>query len=230
MTRRLVSVMDPKPKVPVFLFDIDGTCADHSARLPYIDRALPPEQRDWARFHEECHLDPPIRAVCQLARALHYGHIPLIFATGRMEHQREKTAGWLSENIATGWSGYMCPYQGFDYNEHAWDAQWQPKGGFPWLLMRAEGDFREDTIIKGEMLDRIQIYLKARMPDYEVVMAFEDRPRICDLWRARGLTVAKIGAWTEDKQAPASEAFAKIAEVIAEQIGTDDEQLGLEKA
>lgn len=194
-------------KVSSYIFDIDGTLADHSHRLPLISRELPKEQRNWKRFHEDCHLDPPILATCKLARTLHYAHAPIIFLTGRMEEQRSKTVRWLVDHTDIPWWGPpMGPYQGFDYNEFS-QAKWQPIGAFPWLLMRNDGDLREDIIVKGEWLDRIQEYFKYRMEDFEVVMAFEDRPRICKLWEERGLVVAKIGNWTEEQQATPAEAW-----------------------
>lgn len=226
MTRRLVNVMDTpiNPEVAVYLFDIDGTCADHSARLPLIDRALPREERNWDKFHEDIHLDPPITAVCRLAKTLHFAPAPLIFLTGRMENQREKTTRWLVDHTDIPyWGTTYGPYQGFEHDYN----MWKPKGRFPWLLMRPQGDSRDDTVVKGEWLDRIQAYFAAKMPGYAVTMAFEDRPHICALWQSRGLTVAKIGDWTEAKQAPIGEAWQK---QIREAIGTDDEQLGLEKA
>lgn len=230
MTRHLVSIMDKKrdTRIPVYIFDIDGTLADHSGRLPHIANArdLPKDQRDaaWARFHEECHLDPPIEATCKLARTLHFAHAPIIFLTGRMDEQRSKTTRWLVEHTGIPyWGGPMGPYQGFDHFEGAM-TPWQPNGGFPWLLMRPNGDRREDTIVKGEWLTRVEAYIASRMPEFVVSMAFEDRPRICELWEKRGLTVAKIGNFTEDQQHPASEAWPAPAAIededdIADRIG-----------
>lgn len=217
MTRRLVNIMDKRDtRVSMYIFDIDGTLADHSGRLPYIAdvRGKPKAERDaaWARFHDECHLDPPIEATCKLARTLHYAHAPLIFLTGRMEEQRTKTTRWLVEHTGISyWGGQMGPYQGFDHFKGAM-VPWQPNGAFPWLLMRPDGDLREDTIVKGEWLDRIEAYISSRMPEFVVAMAFEDRPRICELWEKRGLTVAKIGNWTEAKQATPAEAWPQHAE------------------
>jgi hypothetical protein len=205
--RRLVNIMDKRnSRVPVYLFDIDGTCADHSHRLPLIS-ADREGGKDWATFHDLCDTDPPIEAMCNLAFRLILANAPVIFLTGRMEFQRQKTQEWLALHVHY---GIPSMYLGFEYFEGC-DPEHQPKGAFPWLLMRAEGDFREDTFVKGEWLDRIELYFTKKMPDYNVAMAFEDRPRICELWRQRGLVVAQIGDWTEAQQAPPAEAWGSFA-------------------
>lgn len=190
------------PLQPVYIFDIDGTMADHSHRLHHIvDREV--GKKDWAAFHAGLVFDPPM-VTCHLARSLILAHVPIIFLTGRMEHSRKATQEWLAKHLD--W-GIPAMFNGFKYLERA-QPQWGPSGPFPWLLMRPEGDKRDDTVVKGEWLDRIEAYFDAKMPTYKVTMAFEDRPRICELWKSRGLCVAKIGDWTEEKQAPAAEAWA----------------------
>lgn len=191
---------------PVYIFDIDGTIADHTHRLHLISKERM-EGKDWAAFHDQCHLDPPIVPMCRLARQLILSPAPVIFLTGRMEFQRRKTQEWLAKHVDY---GIAETYRGFDHfpGLTGFGSEWLPSGPFPWLAMRAEEDFREDTVMKGEWLDRIEGYFAAKMPNYKVMMAFEDRPRICELWKQRGLTVAKIGDWREANQSPASEAFA----------------------
>jgi hypothetical protein len=59
------------------------------------------------------------------------------------------------------------------------------------LLMRGEGDYRSDVIVKREMLHYIQAQ------GYEVRLVVDDRPSVCDMWRAEGLTVLQhdSGEW-----------------------------------
>lgn len=168
--------------IPTFIFDIDGTMADHRHRLHLIDKTQEGGAK-WMAFHDACHLDPPIEPVCMLIKALIRDHRPVVFLTGRMEFQRIKTEQWLYDRTA---------------------AQVLQDAPGPWLLMRADQDFREDTIVKPELLDNWMRWT----PGYQPVMAFEDRPRVCDMWRARGLIVAKIGDWTEAQQASPEEAWA----------------------
>ena len=55
------------------------------------------------------------------------------------------------------------------------------------FYMRQEGDYRKDTIIKSEMLD------KMRKDGYNPILAFDDRPAIVQMWRDRDLKVADVG-------------------------------------
>jgi hypothetical protein len=51
------------------------------------------------------------------------------------------------------------------------------------LIMRAEGDFRSDDIIKSE------IYHNHIVDKYNVIGIFDDRPKVVRMWRALGLFV-----------------------------------------
>ncbi|SRR5258708_5185935 len=73
-----------------YVFDIDGTLADITHRLPLIKR----EPKDWDAFFDACHLDTPIVPMVMLARDL-ASRVPVIFASGRAERCREKTKDWL---------------------------------------------------------------------------------------------------------------------------------------
>lgn len=54
------------------------------------------------------------------------------------------------------------------------------------LYMRQTGDKRDDAIVKEE------IYHKFIEPDYCVVGVFDDRPKVCRMWRKLGLNVAQL--------------------------------------
>lgn len=73
-----------------YIFDIDGTLADCTHRLPFIHR----HPKDWSAFYSACVYDKPIRHMIDVARAL-ADHAPLVFATGRNEIVREETKAWL---------------------------------------------------------------------------------------------------------------------------------------
>lgn len=55
-----------------------------------------------------------------------------------------------------------------------------------YLLMRAEGDNRKDSIVKAE------IYNNYIEPDYNVVAVFDDRSQVVDMWRSKGLLTLQI--------------------------------------
>jgi predicted kinase len=57
--------------------------------------------------------------------------------------------------------------------------------------MRAEGDYRADTIVKKEMLDFI------RSQGHNVRLVVDDRPSVVQMWKSQGLTVLEhdSGEW-----------------------------------
>lgn len=55
------------------------------------------------------------------------------------------------------------------------------------LYMRKQDDKRDDTIVKEE------IYRTYIEPEYAVLGVFDDRPKVCRMWRRIGLKVAQVG-------------------------------------
>lgn len=54
------------------------------------------------------------------------------------------------------------------------------------LFMRAFGDGRPDSVVKQEIYDtRIA-------PFYDVRLVVDDRPQVCDMWRANGLNLIQV--------------------------------------
>lgn len=54
------------------------------------------------------------------------------------------------------------------------------------LFMRPDGDSRSDEIIKAEILDR------HILPTWDVVGVIDDRNRVVDMWRSKGLTCLQV--------------------------------------
>lgn len=54
------------------------------------------------------------------------------------------------------------------------------------IFMRRAGDTRKDWIVKHEL------YWEHIAPDFNVVMAFDDRVQVCEMWRAIGIKVAQV--------------------------------------
>ena len=59
------------------------------------------------------------------------------------------------------------------------------RGGFP-LYMRAEDDRRADHVVKAELLEQM------RADGWEPWCAFEDRRRVVDMWREKGLLCCQV--------------------------------------
>ena len=143
------------------IFDIDGTLADVEHRRHFLSGAKPA----WGPFFDEMVNDPPLCDVCLLAELLgdhplvNQGAIKLFLFSGRPETHRKETEDWLLKHARS-------------YFQKA-EA----------LLMRGEGDYRADTIVKKEMLRNIQAQ------GYDVRLVVDDRPSVVEMWKAEGLTV-----------------------------------------
>ena len=57
---------------------------------------------------------------------------------------------------------------------------------FDSLYMRAAGDHRDDGIVKVELMNLV------REAGYEVLLAFEDRTRVVEAYRAAGIPCAQV--------------------------------------
>lgn len=155
--------MDADTNLPqdCIIFDIDGTLADPVNRRPFL-RQTP---KDYDSFHANMDKDPPYRDVCLLAELLgdhplvNQGAIKLFICTGRMEKNREETEFWLSRHVL---SYYKAAEK---------------------IMMRPNGDFRKDHIIKREMLQEI------RNMGYEPRIVIDDRPSVVQMWKDEGVTV-----------------------------------------
>lgn len=117
------------------------------------------DKKDWDKYFSLMHLDTPRHDVITdvLADQLETGsHVILVSA--RPEKYRDVTVEWLQKN-------------GVPHTH---------------LLMRPDGDSREDSIIKKNIYDK---YLK----HYDIVKVFDDRPRVIRMWQSLGLTVEDVG-------------------------------------
>ena len=65
---------------------------------------------------------------------------------------------------------------------------WLDKHGinFDALYMRPEGDTRNDAIVKSELFD------KHVAPQYNIRAVYDDRDRVVDMWRARGIPCFQV--------------------------------------
>jgi phosphoglycolate phosphatase-like HAD superfamily hydrolase len=109
-----------------FIFDIDGTLADCSHRLPLIDRSRAGGP-NWDAFFAACDKDTPIEPVIEVAKDLLAEGYQIIYLTGRPFSAMLTTSAWLR-------------------------AQGLP--GSP-IIMRADGDHRPDTEVKREHLGQL---------------------------------------------------------------------------
>lgn len=69
-----------------------------------------------------------------------------------------------------------------NYREHT--EEWMSRHNIPSgrLYMRKEGDRRPDNKVKSDIFDE-------HLKDKEIIFVLEDRKRVVDMWRSKGLTV-----------------------------------------
>lgn len=118
------------------------------------------DKKDWRTFLSKCDKDLPNHDVYLIAESFcDITGSDLIFCSGRGNEYREKTENWLEE--------FSMPYER--------------------LLMRKERDYRQDTIIKEQILD-FEILTKYR----EILAVFDDRQTVVDMWRRRGYRTLQV--------------------------------------
>jgi len=114
---------------------------------------------DWSSFFANCIADTLVHPVADMLRRYHDDpDITVLIATGRPSDYGPHTISWLAKN----------------------DIQYET------LYMRNEDDYRNDAIIKREILHKIQ-------ENYEVVFTVDDRQRVVDMWRDEGILCMQVG-------------------------------------
>lgn len=118
------------------------------------------EQRpkDWDSFRELTKDDVPNLDVFAIAKALQSQGHNILIASGRNKSQRAIT---LMQLMAQ-------------------------KLVFRDLKMRSDKDFRPDTEVKSDMLD------KFRAEGWDPVLVFDDRTSVVNMWRDRGLRAVQV--------------------------------------
>lgn len=154
--------MKQDKNLPLVVFDLDDTLAMIGERANILKQDFPTEAEKWDTFFDACDQDEPNRAVMATLDAF-LTSIPRIVRveiwTARIETVRVKTEAWLEDNMV-----------------------WYPPDIPIPLRMRAEGDFRNDTEIKGEW---IQQYGKPWF-------VFDDRNKVVEWWREQGITCFQV--------------------------------------
>lgn len=103
--------------------------------------------------------DLPNDAVVDVVQALYVSGLEVVFLSARNECAREATEAWLRKYLRV--------------------------GGIR-LLMRADGDYRKDAVVKRELFDR---HIRHR---YDIVAVLDDRKQVVDMWRSLGLTCLQV--------------------------------------
>lgn len=174
------------PTDKVVIFDIDGTLADCSHRKTYLNlcrncneteefhtdpaenecEQFIPGKKDHKIFYSKTSEDTPIWPVIQWAQQCHsFGYVVLIVSGRPTDVAGDTTVKWLD-------------HYGVMYKH---------------LFMRAAGDFRDDRIVKQEILDKILKWIDKD----QILFTVDDRPRVIRMWRDNGLRCFDVGPGIE---------------------------------
>lgn len=152
----------------IVVFDIDGCISDdrwRRARIPAD--ANQPLQFDF--YHAGCGDDPPLEVGSQVLT----GHIAngdfIAFCTARPFKVAELTAGWIERHFSI-----------------------EPTKDFI-ILMRKDDDARSAVEVKTEFLSYINKYVE--QTGKNLVMAYDDRQDIIDMYRENGVEVALLNEY-----------------------------------
>ena len=114
--------------------------------------------KNWDSFYAGMIGDTPIQPVVMMAQLLKSAGHRIIIATGRPRRYNNITLQFLRDN------------------DILYDAAY----------LRADKDYRPDTIVKENMLRKMKIN------GYDPTIAFDDRKSVVEMWRANGLFVFQV--------------------------------------
>lgn len=160
----------------IVICDIDGTIADCEHRKHH----LMGEKKDWNGFFSEMIADGLIESTQELLMNFVDAGKKIIFVSARPEKYRKVTEDWL-------WKHYIYPVRSASFETAAFD---DPVIGYEALLMRPDGDSKDDTIVKQAILDTY-------FDKNTIHCVVDDRPSVLRMWAANGLTTIDVGKGIE---------------------------------
>lgn len=152
----------PIEATPLYIFDIDGTLADGTHRLPYITEQSP---KDWDTYFSLCADDAPITEVINTMHDLHWAGAEIRFFSGRSDAVRQQTIAWLVQHTV--------------FEHHELDEVR--------LRMRPAGDHCDDDHLKRRFLEELHPADRARLR-----AVFDDRDRVVSMWREAGVRCYQV--------------------------------------
>lgn len=158
-----------KQEREMVVFDMDGTLTNLDHRRHLVKDLQDGEKPDWDKFFSQCDKDTPRVDTFDRMRAAYLSGKEVVICSARPEDYREKSEKWLEAN--GGWiiesNGDRVPM-------------------YTRLIMRKHKDYRQDTIVKKEMLDK---YLDKT----KIIKWYDDRPVVIRMLRDNGINVEDVG-------------------------------------
>jgi hypothetical protein len=141
----------------VILVDVDGTLADSDHREHYLET----KPKNWTAYYADALKDKPYEDIVWLVKTLKDADNKILIVTARSEDYRNITEQWLREKADL-------------------------EGVYDKIYMRESGDYRDDDIVKEEMLQSI------RLDGYDPFMVLDDRGLVVDMWRNLGIRCLQV--------------------------------------
>lgn len=106
---------------------------------------------------------------------------------------REDVLEQIDEYLATDSSAFLLLVSGRFDTYLSQTKQWLRENyiAYDALFLRSAEDMREDQVIKREL------YEQEIAPYYDVVLVFDDRPKVIRMWQELGLNVVDVGDGVE---------------------------------
>ena len=132
---------------------------DRDGTLASVDWCRPVERdnESWKNYNLALPFDAVVPEIAALLHSIRPG-VVRIMTTGRMENLRPRMWDWIRKHDLP----------------------------IDILLMRADRDTRNDSIVKRE------IFEQKIAPNFDVKFVVDDRPQVCDTWRALGLPLLQV--------------------------------------
>jgi predicted kinase len=160
---------------PIVVVDVDGTLANGDHRQKYLSDKTNPDR--WKKYFDNVWGDMPYGFVARWVRELSRGY-RIVIVSGRPDNYiltdyDDEDRHWT---MALETSDFVRRICGIQYHS---------------LFMRAQGDKRPDTDIKRDILTK-------NLKGANIAFVLDDRPRVCEMWRAAGLKVYPVRGACED--------------------------------
>lgn len=147
------------------IFDRDGTLASvHNGPMKDFSKNSKEDKAQWAAFNAALPFDAVVPEIAAILHAVRPG-VVRIMVSGRAEGD---------------WPG--------DRRRRFMMKDWIAKHNLPidHLFMRTGGDQRRDSVVKEEIL------LRDILPNWNPVIAVDDREEVCEVWRRYKIHVIKV--------------------------------------
>ena len=157
------------------IFDIDGVLAEKSPERDY-------------REYDKVDLDKPIETGFKLLNLLlldNHQEYGIVFITGRKMLCRDKTSDFIINNIdiKSFIKKHSDIYKDMEYD---WIIEAIKNTISRYILMRPDNDHRPAVVLKKELYET---HIKGK---YEVELAIDDDPEICEMWKQEGIFTLEV--------------------------------------